>query len=363
MDKLIEALDASMQPGAVGQPKEHGLAQKYSNQGKITTLMLRNIPTQYSQDMLLEELTDCMGSSDCFNFFYLPWDQKEDCNMGYAFVNFCTTAAVERCSRIFTNFSFRQFDSHKVCKVYPAHIQGLENNVLHLMDRAVSEARSHYPIIMWKGQKLKLGKVIAALDSRQRVPPASAPAKSAAPGAAPVGGPRHQWPPQEDLDTQGAERAFAQTLNQHRGQRDDQQSGGFRPGHAKRAPNPTQTKEMCLLEAMPNLRQALNQQRQAVRDSITESIINNNSNSPVPVSLNSGHTMAVAPMSMPCRPSEMDGGRGHLPSALPNFLCGVLNAEQGSTVIGDDAVGGCHTIEIRSADQMVLNKFFSKFGP
>jgi len=96
----------------------------------------------------------------------LPWDQQNDSNIGYAFVNFRTVGAAERCTRIFTNFTFRRFDSPKCCKVFPAHIQGLENNVLHLMDRAVSEARSHYPIIMWKGKKLKLGKVIAVLESQ-----------------------------------------------------------------------------------------------------------------------------------------------------------------------------------------------------
>lgn len=178
IDDLIRGLDMERLQTSEGPTRERGLAQKYANQGKITTLMLRNIPSKYTQDMLLEELIDCMGSSDIFDFFYLPWDQQNNCNIGYAFVNFRTTAAAERCSRLFTNFSFRRCDSQKICRVYPAHIQGLENNVLHLMDRAVSEARSHYPIVMWKGEKLKLGKVIAALDSQHRtITPASAPGK------------------------------------------------------------------------------------------------------------------------------------------------------------------------------------------
>jgi len=149
-----------------GQFRDRELQRKYSNQGKITTLMFRNIPTTYTQDMLLEEIIDCMGSSDEFDFFYLPWDQQNDSNIGYGFINFRTVGAAERCTRIFTNFTFRKFDSPKCCRVFPAHIQGLENNVLHLSDRVVSEARSHYPIIMWKGQKLKLGQVIAMLDGQ-----------------------------------------------------------------------------------------------------------------------------------------------------------------------------------------------------
>jgi len=180
--------------------RERGLAQKYANAGQITTLMLRNIPSMYTQDMLLEEIIDCMGSSESFDFFYLPWDLQNDCNVGYAFINFRDVASAERCTRIFTNFNFRNFDSRRTCKVFPAHIQGLENNLRHLMDRAVSEAHSHYPIIMWKGEKLKLGKVIAALDG-QRVnqPPKSAPGKSLTESHARDIGPVPSWPPPQQL--------------------------------------------------------------------------------------------------------------------------------------------------------------------
>eukprot|EP00405_Crypthecodinium_cohnii_P036338 CAMPEP_0206540604 /NCGR_PEP_ID=MMETSP0325_2-20121206/9088_1 /ASSEMBLY_ACC=CAM_ASM_000347 /TAXON_ID=2866 /ORGANISM="Crypthecodinium cohnii, Strain Seligo" /LENGTH=383 /DNA_ID=CAMNT_0054038327 /DNA_START=51 /DNA_END=1202 /DNA_ORIENTATION=+ len=168
-------------PSGDGRPaRERGLAQKYSNSGQVTTLMLRNIPAMYTQDMLLEEIVECMGSSDFFDFFYLPWDLQNDCNVGYAFVNFRDIGSAERFSRLFSNWNFRKFDSRKSCKVYPAHIQGLENNVRHLMNRAVSEAHTHYPIIMWKGEKLKLGKVIAMLDGqRVQQPPRSAPGRSA----------------------------------------------------------------------------------------------------------------------------------------------------------------------------------------
>jgi len=165
-----------------GPTRERGLAQKYgSDTGQITTLMFRNVPSLYTQDMLLDEIIDCMGSHDGFDFFYLPWDIENDCNVGYAFINFRDAANAERCARLFTNFQFRHAKSIKPCKVYPAHIQGLENNLLHLMDRVVSQAHSHYPIIMWRGEKLKLGKVIAALDSQQKLrAPMSAPGRMTA---------------------------------------------------------------------------------------------------------------------------------------------------------------------------------------
>mmetsp|Transcript_76385 Transcript_76385/g.210955 ORF Transcript_76385/g.210955 Transcript_76385/m.210955 type:complete len:478 (-) Transcript_76385:160-1593(-) len=297
LQDLSGILDAADRPA-----RERGLAQKYSNQGKITTLMLRNIPSKYTQDMLLEELIDCMGSSDSFDFFYLPWDQQNDCNIGYAFVNFRSASAAERCSRIFTNFSFRRFDSPKVCRVYPAHIQGLENNVLHLMDRAVAEARSHYPIIMWKGEKLKLGKVISALDVQRATAPASAPGKFMG-SREPLntGSGRDMiWPPPEgleqlgtavdpeddfagegggdDVDTgasgslevhlasymRGARTGRVRAPRSHMVEGGHSESADWRLG--RRPPGmldggPRVTPELEVLEAMPGLRLALQQQR------------------------------------------------------------------------------------------------------
>lgn len=195
--------------------RERGLAQKYANSGQITTLMLRNIPSMYTQDMLLEEIVDCMGSSDSFDFFYLPWDLQNDCNVGYAFVNFRDVTSAERCTRIFTNFNFRKFDSRRTCRVYPAHIQGLENNLRHLMDRAVSEAHSHYPIIMWKGEKLKLGKVIAALDGQRMHAPKSAPGKSLDAYNRDAGSATaaHVWPPPQQMQMGGSRHSLSDAIS------------------------------------------------------------------------------------------------------------------------------------------------------
>lgn len=54
-----------------------------------TTIMVRNIPNKYTQDMLLELFEN--NNRKKFDFFYLPIDYNNNCNVGYAFVNFIHT--------------------------------------------------------------------------------------------------------------------------------------------------------------------------------------------------------------------------------------------------------------------------------
>jgi hypothetical protein len=135
---------------------------------KITTLMLNNVPREYTQDVLVEELTERLGEQGAFDFFYLPWDLKADRNMGFAFLNFSDAAGANRCMREFNHVGFRQSPRNKPCKVCPARMQGLYNNLRDFADRAVANHHTYYPIIQWNGEQLKLGVVMSALDDHAR---------------------------------------------------------------------------------------------------------------------------------------------------------------------------------------------------
>jgi len=50
-----------------------------------TTVMIKNIPNKYTQKMLLERIDE--RHADRYDFFYLPIDLKNSCNVGYAFIN------------------------------------------------------------------------------------------------------------------------------------------------------------------------------------------------------------------------------------------------------------------------------------
>eukprot|EP00210_Caulerpa_lentillifera_P000530 g512.t1 len=94
-----------------------------------TTLMIRNIPNKYSQKMLLEVLNK--RYSGRFDFFYLPIDFKNRCNLGYAFVNFVDAGTTVEFYKEFHTKSWEEFNSKKVCEITYARVQGRESLIEH----------------------------------------------------------------------------------------------------------------------------------------------------------------------------------------------------------------------------------------
>lgn len=82
-------------------------------QKKWKTLMIRNIPNKYSKEQMIEMLN--REFSGKFDFFYLPIDFLNNCNVGYAFINFLTLESVERFYRKFHGQKWQKFNSEKIC--------------------------------------------------------------------------------------------------------------------------------------------------------------------------------------------------------------------------------------------------------
>eukprot|EP00930_Biecheleria_cincta_P050188 TRINITY_DN3536_c0_g1_i1.p1 TRINITY_DN3536_c0_g1~~TRINITY_DN3536_c0_g1_i1.p1 ORF type:complete len:319 (+),score=60.47 TRINITY_DN3536_c0_g1_i1:62-958(+) len=108
-------------------------------QKKRTTVMMKNIPNNYTRDMFLAML-DAEGFEGLYDFVYLPCDFNRDANLGYAFVNMTSTHAVEALWEAFDGFSNWALPTAKVCQVswsgphqgLAAHIERYRNSpVMH----------------------------------------------------------------------------------------------------------------------------------------------------------------------------------------------------------------------------------------
>mmetsp|Transcript_32487 Transcript_32487/g.59301 ORF Transcript_32487/g.59301 Transcript_32487/m.59301 type:complete len:109 (-) Transcript_32487:133-459(-) len=95
---------------------------------------------------------DKLGFHGEYDFIYVPIDKCTQWNVGYAFVNFKSSAIAARCKQMLTNYRFHSEDPRpdKVTKVCTAYIQGLEENVEYYRRKAVSTSihHAHRPLII-----------------------------------------------------------------------------------------------------------------------------------------------------------------------------------------------------------------------
>lgn len=92
--------------------------------------MIRNIPNKYNQAKLMETL-DESGQKYKYDFLYLPMDQKNNCNVGYAFINFLSPLFIVDFYKKFNGQSWKYYNSVKICDLKYGRIQGkkqLEKN-------------------------------------------------------------------------------------------------------------------------------------------------------------------------------------------------------------------------------------------
>mmetsp|Transcript_54228 Transcript_54228/g.156702 ORF Transcript_54228/g.156702 Transcript_54228/m.156702 type:complete len:465 (+) Transcript_54228:2223-3617(+) len=138
-----------------------------SQDASVTTLMLRNIPNKYAQSTLLEEI-DEMGFAGTYDFFYLPMDVQNRSNVGYAFINFRLPAYAQRFYAMFSEHRFRKHPSRKISNVSAAHVQGLDANLKHFENRAVTHARNneYRPVVLSGSKRIDFAEAVAATHAR-----------------------------------------------------------------------------------------------------------------------------------------------------------------------------------------------------
>ena len=135
-EEFIFSMEEANDEGTSEHPEVHGR----------TTLMIRNIPNKYNQAMMLDLLNRSYAGQ--YDFFYLPIDFKNKCNLGYAFVNFKCAKQTAAFYKEFHKQKWEEFNSRKVCEVTYARVQGKDAMVEHFKNsRFPCENEEYLPLV------------------------------------------------------------------------------------------------------------------------------------------------------------------------------------------------------------------------
>ncbi|CAE8681700.1 unnamed protein product [Polarella glacialis] len=141
---------------ALNQLKNNDITSKEPPWNDVTTVMMRNLPNKYRQQMLLDELQDVgFRLAADFDFFYLPMDHSNAANLGYCFINFVETKMANAFAAAFQGKKMRRFNSHKTVVVMPASIQGYERNYRYYSSTrvAMAEDPAYRPLFLKHGSE------------------------------------------------------------------------------------------------------------------------------------------------------------------------------------------------------------------
>jgi hypothetical protein len=127
---LSQGSSPALPPGQFCMPRQSShVGASRTGQQELTTLMLRNIPNDYTREMLLA-LLDSEGFATKYDFVYLPMDFNRKASLGYAFVNFVSQADAELAKSVLDGFTAWKVQSPKTCKAcWVESHQGLEAHI------------------------------------------------------------------------------------------------------------------------------------------------------------------------------------------------------------------------------------------
>jgi hypothetical protein len=121
-----------------------------------TTLMIRNIPNKYTQVSVLEEIN--AKHRGLYDFFYLPIDFKNRCNVGYAFINFIDATNVAAFFLEFSGSRWKNFNSEKICAVTFARIQGKSSMITRFQNSSLLEKGDEFRPLLFASSGHNKGK-------------------------------------------------------------------------------------------------------------------------------------------------------------------------------------------------------------
>ena len=91
--------------------------------------MIRHIPNKYSLKAILEDLD--VHFKNMYDVFYLPLDYKNNCNLGFAFINFVNPLHILNFYYLFRGKRWPRYNSEKICELAYAKFQGKDELISH----------------------------------------------------------------------------------------------------------------------------------------------------------------------------------------------------------------------------------------
>merc|ERR1719277_2420298 len=122
-----------------------------------TTVMMRNIPNDYTRTMLTD-LLDETGFNKKYDFVYVPHDFHRESGLGYAFVNMVSFKAAQEIKKALSGYSDWKKKSKKVVEVNWGHpVQGKAEHIERYRNSPVMHKDIHdeyKPALFEDGQQI-----------------------------------------------------------------------------------------------------------------------------------------------------------------------------------------------------------------
>lgn len=125
----------------------HLLLQRSITLTKWGDMQVRNIPNKYNQQMLLDEVN--VHHKGTYDFFYLPIDFKNRCNVGYCFINFLEPKFIAPFVEEFNGQRWKSFNSEKICAVTFARIQGKTAMIQRFQNSSLLDKDDEYKPLLF----------------------------------------------------------------------------------------------------------------------------------------------------------------------------------------------------------------------
>lgn len=106
--------------------------------------------------MLLDEVN--VQHEGTYDFFYLPIDFKNRCNVGYCFINFLEPRFLTAFVMEFNGQRWRSFNSEKICSVTFARIQGKHAMIARFQNSSLLDKDDEYQPLLFVSEGPDRGK-------------------------------------------------------------------------------------------------------------------------------------------------------------------------------------------------------------